>query len=116
MNNCSVFILGTKYEIVFGNEESYPELQGIDGYTDTSCCKIIVDDMKNAEQEEGAKKNLEEYKKQVLRHEILHAFLHESGLDVNKHSSEAWATNEEMIDWFSIQYPKIKYVYDKLGI
>lgn len=33
---------------------------------------------------------------------IIHAFLHESGLDVC-----SWAHNEEMVDWLAIQFPKL---------
>ena len=40
-----------------------------------------------------------EYKKEVLRHEIVHAYLNESGLVNNAHVFElGWATNEEMVD------------------
>lgn len=38
----------------------------------------------------------------VLRHEIIHAFMYESGLWTNCD----WHT-EEMVDWFAIQMPKI---------
>lgn len=38
-----------------------------------------------------------------LYHEIIHAFLFESGL----HSNSEWAENEEMIDWFALQFDKI---------
>lgn len=52
----------------------------------------------------------------TLRHEIIHAFLFESGLWVNSNSVECWAMNEEMIDWIAIQYPKISKVFKKLDI
>jgi hypothetical protein len=45
----------------------------------------------------------------LCRHEVIHAFLCESGL---LHNSD-WATDEEMVDWFAIQLPKINAViYD----
>ncbi len=50
------------------------------------------------------------YKNEVARHEIIHAFLSESGLK----SCSSWATNEEMIDFFAIQFPKIVKVMDKI--
>ena len=47
----------------------------------------------------------------VLKHEIIHAFLYESGLDSNSFSySGAWAVNEEMVDWLALQWEKIDYV------
>ena len=51
-----------------------------------------------------------------MRHEILHAFLYESGLRENSCTSFAWAENEEMIDWFAIQFPKILKIYGELNI
>ena len=48
-------------------------------------------------------KNLKAYEHKVLRHEIIHAFLDQSGLACNSD----WAKNEEMIDFFAMQFPKI---------
>lgn len=48
MQDCKVNILGTEYDIKFGNEEKYPSLEGIDGYCDSSTKEIVVDDMKKA--------------------------------------------------------------------
>lgn len=53
------------------------------------------------------KGNMEHCKKQVLRHEIVHAFLYESGLDGSTWKTHGWAVNEEMVDWIAIQFPKI---------
>ena len=62
-------------------------------------------------------KEQEVYRKRTLRHEIMHAFLNESGLSdsSNQHGS-AWAKNEEMVDWLAIQWHKIDEVYKQLGI
>ena len=49
--------------------------------------------------------------KKQTRHEIIHAFLYESGLSFNSD----WAVNEELVDWIAIQFPKIAEVYEKLG-
>ena len=54
--------------------------------------------------------------RRVVRHEIVHAFLMESGLDANANAVENWATNEEMVDWFAIQSPKIFKVYKELKL
>lgn len=42
--------------------------------------------------------------------------MYESGLWADSNHSENWATNEEMIDWYAIQSPKIHKVFEKLGI
>ena len=52
--------------------------------------------------------------KHVLRHELIHAFLFESGLDQNSNLCESWAINEEMVDWMAIQMPKIMNIYDSI--
>ena len=55
--------------------------------------------------------------REILRHEIIHAFLSESGLRWNSNNStNGWAENEEMVDWFAIQSPKIFKVYQELNI
>jgi hypothetical protein len=51
-------------------------------------------------------RDLESVKKRILRHELIHAFLYESGLD-----QCSWADNEEMIDFFAISLPKIFHVF-----
>ena len=59
----------------------------------------------------------ETYWKKILRHEIIHAFFNESGLQSSANQFDgAWAQNEEMVDWFAIQSPKIFAVYQNLGI
>ena len=58
----------------------------------------------------------EKIKKQNLRHECIHAFFMESGLAFNSNSTDNWAVNEEMIDWFAIQAPKIFKVFQELDI
>ena len=56
-------------------------------------------------------------RKKTIRHEILHAFLYESGLGWNTFTpSEPWAVNEEMVDWFAVQAPKICAVYEQLDL
>ena len=50
-----------------------------------------------------------------MRHEITHAFLNESGLDANASDTDCWAKNEEMVDWFAIQSPKIYKAFNEVG-
>lgn len=52
-----------------------------------------------------------------LRHEIIHAYLYESGLHCNSLRFEhAWAENEELVDWIAIQLPKIVRTCKELGV
>ena len=107
MQDFKVDILGSEWSVKFGNGKEYPNLAEMDGYTDLSTREIVVDDMEASQGQIGAKADLESYQKQVVRHEIIHAFLLESGLDSNSNSADSWAVNEEMVDWFAIQTPKI---------
>lgn len=108
MQDCKINILGSQWKIVYGSEKEYPALKEMDGYMDSSTRTIVVDDMHYAEKQPGAKANMLEYVRQVTRHEIIHAFLFESGLDTSSGKADNWAVNEEMVDWFSIQFPKIQ--------
>ena len=104
----SVSILGTQYKIVIIPEGDYRYKRDADGWCDNSSKELLLF---NFTQDINSKKDLAEYQKKVLRHEIIHAFLYESGLDVNSLSGSAWAKNEEMVDWMAIQMPKIYQAY-----
>lgn len=115
MKDCKVNILGTEYSIYFRNEKDDELLNGKyrDGYTDHSAHEIIVCNKKD----DCELRDYENWKKAVLRHELIHAFLFESGLDSSSIAHYgAWATNEEMVDWFAIQSPKIYKVFAELNI
>lgn len=104
-----VKILGTEYEIVKNAEEKdYPQLKKCDGFTDFSIKKIVV---AKFDKDESSIDDLEWYKNKVLRHEIVHAFVHESGLAENCD----WARNEEMTDWIAIQFTKMLEVFIQVG-
>lgn len=116
MQDFKVNILGSEWNVKFGNEKEYPNLTNIDGYTDLSIREIVVDDMEASQGQIGAKADLESYQKQVVRHEIIHAFLLESGLNSDSNSADSWAVNEEMVDWFAIQSPKIFKVFNEYNL
>lgn len=106
-----VNILGTDYDIVSGSREQYPGLKVADGYTDTSIKQIVILDFNTLEKDDANIKDFLTLTKKVKRHEIIHTFFYESGLWVNSNDVEQWAMNEEMIDWFAIQFPKIYKVF-----
>lgn len=106
-----VNILGAEYEIVIdAPEEMLPE--DSDGCMDHSLKRIAV---AKFEPDRNSIKDLGCYRKKVLRHEIIHAFLYESGLWNNSGNIKAWATSEEITDWMAIQSPKIFDVFEKVG-
>lgn len=115
-----VKILGTEYTIEthrISEDESMKHNRWC-GYCDEELKRIVVADMSEKEFIDIETPEAQElFRKKTLRHEVLHAFLNESGLsDSSSRTSVAWAKNEEMVDWIAIQFPKIMAVYEELGI
>lgn len=104
----TINILGTDVRVLFRKEAEDPKLKTCVGYYDASKSVIVV---KILVPDENSMGDLDKYQFEILQHEILHAFLHESGLDCCSGSAENWATNEEMVDWFAIQSPKIFKIF-----
>ena len=99
----TVHILGVEYTIYFDvNPDELPE--GSDGCMDQSTRSIKIAEM---EVTKDTLQNLADYQKKVLRHEIVHAFMYESGCWACSGASSAWGQDETVTDWFAIQSPKI---------
>ena len=98
----SVHILGTEYTILKRSEKDDKRLNNCDGYCDWTTKQIVVE-----QEMYGNLGDMDCYMKKVLRHEIVHAFAIESGLHESSLETASWAANEEMIDWFARQGPKI---------
>ena len=112
----TVKILGTNYRIEYKTRKEDLKLENVDGYCDFSIKKIVC--IKRLEEDKDLLDlaDLSAIDKRILRHEILHAFIYESGLWTDSFSVQNWGTNEEMTDWFAIQTPKIFEVYKELKI
>lgn len=102
-NGSKVNILGTEYTVIVKPQKDEPKLKEANGYCETLSKELVIFDLAELENDENVLKNIEEYQLKVLKHEIVHAFLHESGLD----SNSEWATNEEIVDWVALQFDKI---------
>ena len=101
-------ILGTKYELSTATQREDSRLVGSAGYCDGSAKKIVLasdlddgsidvtDDLKSAQDK-------------ITRHEVIHAYFHESGLD-------GYAENELIVDWIALQFPKILKTFEQLGV
>ena len=108
-----VKILGAEWTVQYRDRADDPLLDINDGYTDYTTRSIVVSKTdKDTEIE-----NHDAYYRKVTRHEVIHAFLYESGLDTDSHYQiGGWAVNEEMVDWIAIQLPKIADVCLQLEI
>lgn len=105
--NTKINVLGTEYAIIV---EEFAD-RDIDGYCDYTSKEIHLraDNQNNVG-------DFEQLQKKQLRHEIIHAFLAESGLQANFQHCDQFGHEETMVDWFAIQFHKIETVYSKLGI
>lgn len=113
----TVDILGTKYDVILVDKFDDDESNFIGGFTDPDLHLIKIRDLEkiDAWKKETAEK-IEIRQKETLRHEIVHAYLDESGLKwCTLDTGDSWASNEEMVDWFAIQGPKIMETWRKAG-
>lgn len=120
MSKKTINILGTEYVIETRkiSEDKILKDNQYGGY----CCDdeplIVIADTNDKEYfEDYNEKEKQLFISKTLRHEITHAFFNESGLQSSSNTfDKAWARNEEMIDWFAIQSPKIFKVFEELDI
>lgn len=104
----TVNILGAEYKIEHLKREEDKLFKNgeADGYCDSSSKRIVLrmeDDMDNLD-------DYSVYLKKLTRHEIIHAFLFESGLGSNFQHKE-WGHEETMVDWIAYQFPKMLQVF-----
>lgn len=115
----TINVLGTNYKIIFTKvcKNEILAKNKWSGYCSEMDKQIVIADMTEEEFfPDMTDSDREKYKKETLRHEIIHAFLNESGLGNNAFiPTYGWAKNEEMIDWFAIQSPKIIQAFEKAG-
>ena len=103
-------ILGSVWTIKQQSVNENRLLENCDGYCDWTVKEIVVERELN-----GTLGDMETYISKVVRHEIIHAFLFESGLYESSCCSDAWAKNEEMVDWLAMQGEKIYAAWKQAG-
>lgn len=102
-------VLGAEYTITQVHDD--PRMENIDGFCDETTKEIVVENYEGDDGKPGVKAQLDIQRNKNVRHEIVHAFLFECGLAENS----PWAQNEEMVDWFAIQGPKIYKAWQEAG-
>lgn len=103
MESKEINILGATYTLTITSESQDVRLKDKEGICDETVKELLVDNYAGSEDDPTCKKNLAVQIRKNKRHEIIHAFLFESGLAENS----SWAQNEEMVDFFAIQFPKL---------
>lgn len=104
-------VLGTEYTIVISNSKEDKYLEKCDGYCDKTSHKIVV----TSEDENSDLEFFSEYQKKVTRHEIVHAFLFESGLHGCMNTKKRGEHDEQMVDWIAVQFPKMLKAFQEAG-
>ena len=111
-------VLGTKYEVrhVNSGEDDFVQRMNLGGYCNSAKHEIVILNLKsNDAWKDEPDDVIERQENETIRHELIHAFLNESGMKWNSVGVDHWAMNEEMIDWIAIQFPKIVKAFEEAG-
>ena len=116
MSNVSV--LGREYTVIFRDYSEDPEFKksNLMGYCDSRMAEIVICSLSSHPDFADEKtERILIFEKETLRHEIIHAFLFESGLDASSVGIETgWARCEEIVDWFALQGPKVMKAWQEV--
>jgi len=96
----NVNILGTEYSIEI-DDTLETELDGLCKEYDKRISIRNAGSMLDDDDSTGVKKIRFD---EVLRHEIIHAFFYEAGL-------EDYSDNEQLVDWIAKQFPKLEKAF-----
>lgn len=111
---CVVDVLGTQYAIYTGVMPEYdPLLNTCDGYHDKTCKRIAV----VGRTPDADIQDWDAYSKSCVRHELVHAFLYESGIDANMKWDVAGQDHpEHLVSWIALQFPKMLKAFQDAGV
>lgn len=101
----TITILGTEYTIERATELEDPAMVGASGYTDRTSKRIVLGDFQRTRALDSDDVAAEE--SETMRHEIIHAFFFESGL-------EEYGNDETLVQWLAMQLPKISEVLEEI--
>lgn len=114
-----VSILGTEYTVQTVSYEDDMRFSKYEcsGYCSVSTHRIVLCDMRTfPEWDVEPDEVIAAQQRSTLRHEIVHAFLAESGLDTNTNiTAGPWARDEEIVDWIARQGEKIWKAWAEVG-
>lgn len=95
----TVCVLGADYTIERRKASEDAKLINAGGYCDYSIHSIVLDAETDDDNPEAIA-NMDAWRDRALRHEIIHAFLFESGL-------YTYSGDETIVDWMAAQLPKL---------
>ena len=103
-----IAVMGTDFDITYTTEEDDPTIKGKSGVCYSLLHKIKIDQWIYLDDADGSVSETEKASKllsllAILRHEVMHAFFFQSGLDTQC----SFAVDEMLIDWLSLKMPEI---------
>lgn len=100
-------IMGTEYKILKGRD-SYLQSIDADGVCESyeKLISVRSEDIL-LDQSSTPEAKTKRYK-EVMRHEIIHAFFHECGLD-------DYSNDEVLVNFLAIQFPKLKQLFEDIN-
>lgn len=102
----NVNILGEKYIINLNTpRELLTDCDGECARYDNRISMVDIDEIFDGN---GTEKSRKSRYAEGLRHEIIHAFFEESGLD-------NYSENEELVQWLAIQFPKLLNIFENVN-
>lgn len=99
--NTTVRILGAIWVVRSATETEEPRLEGVNGFTDWTTRTICLE--KNTQGNLG---NMETCMNKVIRHEVVHAFMFESGLG-DSFEHKYFGHEETIVDWIAYHMENI---------
>ena len=100
-----VDVLGTKYTV---KEDKSLNNTQVDGLCKSYSKEILYRSVNDMLCSDDPKELKEERYKEVIRHELVHAFFFEAGLD-------NYGADEILVDWIAKQFPKIAKAIEQAG-
>ena len=109
----TVDILGSKWTIKYVDDD--PAFEQANGFANDAAREIVIENVKTSDDPLSFDMQSQyTNQKRVLRDELILAYLYESGLGDSSNSCDAWAVNEEMVDWFARNIPKMIITFKEL--
>lgn len=97
-------VLGTEYTVTYKRPHEDTLLETALGYCDPTSKTIIILDHKPEDRRTQTYDRPDIAMSNALRHELVHAFLYESGL-------EAYYEDEVLVNWISLQFDKLREAF-----
>ena len=102
-------VLGILYQVDIVPEKEDPKLESMDGYTDPSIKRIVISDVHARPEDPENVQDQDWFQRNIIRHELIHAFVVESGCQ------DALWHSEDMVRWLAYMFPRLVAAFRETG-